>query len=275
MSGERRFFAKESDIKLDDNGKGSIVLREQDAAHIAAVLRLQPGARIFVSDGTNRLYEVELTQVSRETVAGQVIAVEKAPLRGAVLTVFQGLPKAKKMDFIVEKLTEVGADNIVPVKMARSIAEYEDKRAAKKLERWRAIAEEAAKQSRRVTIPAVNDIAVWKAALGDMAGLDVMIAPWEDETGKTVADAVKEAILVWRDAVGGTGKSAVECDEPMFKIGIVIGPEGGFTDAEIAEARAAGARTVTLGPNILRTETAGIVAAALALAAISEPEFQH
>lgn len=248
----RRFFVRPEDV-----GDGTIVISGGDAGHISRVLRLGPGDELSISDGAGRVYDAAIVSVDRDRVICSFShSRECGGSEGRALTVYQGLPKGKKMDLIVEKLTEVGAGRIVPVTMARSVAEYAGERAAKKVERWRATALEAAKQSRRVTVPEVSDVAGWPAALEEIKGLitagGLVLVPWEEAEGLTVRQAV-------------TG-----LDAPPGNVAVVIGPEGGFATEEIAALKDAGAVMVTLGPNILRTETAGIVAAALALDALAE-----
>jgi len=245
LSSERRFFVKPEDI-FDD----TVVITGQDAAHIAAVLRLQTGDRVSVSDGQTMVYEVELTRVSRDEVRGHALSATERPGTNASLVVYQGLPKAKKMDLIVEKLTEIGADRIVPVAMSRSVAEYDGARGGKKVERWRTVAAEAAKQSRRVTLPEVAGIMTWKEAQADMVASGAIIVPWEEEKSKSISEAIDDL-----------DKSPRE----RTSVALVIGPEGGITKEEISDLTKAGAVTVTLGDNILRTETAAIVATALAV----------
>jgi 16S rRNA (uracil1498-N3)-methyltransferase len=248
----RRFFVRPDDISGD-----TITISGGDAGHIGRVLRLGPGDKLSISDGVGRVYDAEIVSVERDRVICSFSNSRDYETPRIKVTLYQGLPKGKKMDLIVEKLTEVGVDRIVPVAMDRSVAEYAGERQAKKVERWRATALEAAKQSRRVTVPVVEDIKSWTdaaAELKDIVAADgPVIVPWEDAEGLTVREAI--------------GRSAA-----AEEVALLIGPEGGFATQEIATLRSAGAAMVTLGPNILRTETAGIVAAALTLAALQETD---
>jgi 16S rRNA (uracil1498-N3)-methyltransferase len=235
----RRFFVDPTAVS-----EGRVTILGQDAFHINKVLRLDVGDVISVSNSVDTVYEVKLTEVTKDRVVGEVTAVEIIEPETVRLTVFQGLPKGKKMDFIVEKLTEIGAAAIVPVTMARSVAEYDGTRGAKKLERWRAIALEAAKQSKRDTVPGVSEIVSFKAAGAMMAGFDKVIVPWEEEA--------EDGIRIPEVAISGD-------------VALVIGPEGGMEKAEVDALMGSNTAVVTLGKTILRTETASIVAAALVI----------
>ena len=162
------------------------------------------------------------------------------------MTVYQGLPKADKLDFIAQKLTELGAARLVPVRMARSVAKLDGKDGEKRRERLDKIAREAAKQcgrGRPLQVAAPMD---WRDALEDMKNRGLMLVPWEE----ALKGRVKEAFA----------------DRPDARdIGVAVGPEGGITPGEIGEMTAIGGRCVTLGPRILRAETAAVVSAALVM----------
>lgn len=233
----------------------TVTLTGQDAHHIANVLRLKAGDRVAVSDGVDKIYEVELAEIGKNRITGIIQNVDTVQPSDIRLTVFQGLPKGKKMDFIVEKLTEIGAARIVPVEMARSVAEYDGARGAKKLDRWRAIGLEAAKQSKRVTIPEISEIVRFKDAAAALKEYDLVVVPWEGVagTGNHLAGIVSSV------------RNQLPRNDVNHQVALVIGPEGGFEPDEIDALLERGAVTVTLGRNILRTETAGLVAAALIL----------
>jgi 16S rRNA (uracil1498-N3)-methyltransferase len=225
-------------------GDGSVSISGQDAKHISKVLRLRSGDLITISDGAGYSYQVELVQVAESKVLGRVIETLPFTVPEKKLTVFQGLPKGRKMELIVEKLTELGVARIVPVTLARSVPEYGDNRETKRLERWKAIAYEACKQSRRPWLPEIGEFLVWDAALAMLDGFDELLVPYEDSQGERLGDVFE-------------GKGDL--------VAAFIGPEGGFEESEIASLGEQGAKTFSLGDNILRTETAAIVASALIL----------
>ena len=227
-------------------GEGDTTIRlvGQDAKHIGKVLRLKPGDSISVSDGQSRFYNVELVTVSEREVTGSVKKVVEFKQERFTLKVFQGIPKGRKMNLIVEKLTELGASEIVPVVMERSVPEFKRGQGGARTARWRQIALEAAKQSRRKTVPEVVDIIDWDDALERLGQCAAVLVPYEEERTTRLRDL--------RFVTNG-------------EIALVIGPEGGFEAAEVAALRAAGAMTFTMGEIILRTETAAVAAAALVM----------
>ncbi len=219
----------------------------EEAAHAFKVLRLRPGEAVEISDGEGVLFAAELTDVSREIVRARLMEQLDSKEPPVSLTLYTGYPKAEKLELIVQKLTELGAVRIVPVIMARSVARPDAKDGAKKRERLERIALEAAKQCGRGRVPEIAAPMSWKQALADMAERKLMLVPWEDARGTTLG-AVHEA-------------RPNETD-----IGLLIGPEGGISAEEIADAEYAGAVPVTLGPRILRAETAAIASSAVVMA---------
>ena len=153
---------------------------------------------------------------------------------------FQGLPKSDKMEFIVQKAVELGVFGIVPVATKRAVVKLDDKKAAKKVERWNSIAEGGAKQSGRNVIPEVTKVMSFKEAIAFAKELDVILIPYE------LAEGMQET------------KQIIEDIRPGQSIGIFIGPEGGFETEEVEYAISQGAKAITLGKRILRTETAGL-----------------
>jgi 16S rRNA (uracil1498-N3)-methyltransferase len=221
---------------------GFAVLPAEEAKHAAKVLRLKPGDEVCAMDGAGRRWRAEMAG------EGRVRLLEELPANecSARITVYEGLPKADKLDFIAQKLTELGAARLVPVKMERCVVKLDGKDGAKRRERLQKIAREAAKQCRRGLPMDVSEPMDWRAALTAMAAHDALLIPWEDARGTRLKDAFAEL--------------------PAAKdIGIVIGPEGGMSPDEVDAMLQIGGRTVTLGPRILRTETAAVVSAALAM----------
>ncbi len=217
------------------------MLPPEESHHAATVLRLRPGERVVVFDGRGREREVELTTVSPRAVAGRVVAVRSGPRLPLRLTLVQGVPKGTKMDAIVRMGTELGIEHFLPVLTRRTMT----RPPAARVERWRRIALAAAKQSGRSAVPRVDLPRLPAEIWPELRGFLVLL-PWEGETSRSIGAALQ----------AHPGASAVA---------ICIGPEGGWTPEEVQQAVAYGAHPVTLGELILRTETAGLVAAAMVL----------
>ncbi len=232
----RRFFVSPEGVEGD-----RVVLPPDESRHVAAVLRLRPGERIVVSDGRGRDYVVELTTVTVRAVAGRVVETLPGARPAVALTLVQGVPKGTKMDAIVRMGTELGIARFIPVLTRRAVA----RPAASRLDRWRRIAAAAAKQSGRSTVPSVDVprpfAEVWPLLAGSL-----VLLPWEREKGRLIG-----AVLAAR--------------RNARAVTICVGPEGGWAEEEVHDAVAHGAHPVTLGDLILRTETAGLVAAAMVL----------
>ena len=220
-------------------------LLPDEARHAAKVLRLRPGDEICAMDGAGRRWRAELIEAGGGWSARLLEALpeNEAPVK---ITVYEGIPKADKLDFIAQKLTELGAAALVPVRMERCVAKLDQKDGQKRRERLQKIAREAAKQCGRARPLDVAAPMDWRAALAAMGRHDLLLIPWEEARDGRVKD-------VFADVPGARD------------IGVVIGPEGGMSPGEVDAMRAVGGRTVTLGPRILRTETAAVVAAALAM----------
>lgn len=221
---------------------GVAALPPEEAKHAAKVLRLRPGDEVCAMDGAGRRWRGELAEGGRVRLMEEWPSNE-SPLR---LTVYEGLPKADKLDLIAQKLTELGAAALVPVRMERCVVKLDDRDGAKRQDRLTKIAREAAKQCRRGLPMAVSKPLGWREALERMKSHELLLIPWEEASGARLAD-MREAFPEARD------------------IGIVVGPEGGISPEEVGAMRAIGGRAVTLGPRILRTETAAVAAAALAM----------
>ena len=221
-------------------------LKPEDAKHAAQVLRMQSGEEFYaVGEGGGR-FLAELCEVSKESCTAllrEELSDNESPLR---VTVYQGLPKADKLELVVQKLTELGAARLVPVKMERSVVKLSDKDAQKKQERLQKIAREAAKQCKRGGCLEVAAPQTWKQLRDAMSAHDLLLVPWEDAQGFGL-------------------KAAHEAFPEAKDIGIVIGPEGGMSENEVRALEELGAKQITLGPRILRTETAAIAAATMAM----------
>ena len=224
----------------------TVSLTPEDARHCAQVLRMQSGEEFYaVGEGGSR-FLAELREVSRESCTAllrEALSDNEAELR---VTVYQGLPKADKLELIAQKLTELGAARLVPVKMERCVVKLNDKDGQKKQERLQKIAREAAKQCKRGGCLEVAATQTWKQLRESMAAHDLLLVPWEDARGFGL-------------------KAAREAYPEARNIGIVIGPEGGMSESEVRALEELGAKQITLGPRILRTETAAIAAATMAM----------
>lgn len=232
-----RFYV--SDVSEADK---SVHIYGEDVNHIKNVLRLRAGDEITVGDGSGRDYTCNISEITEDCVVADIcdITDNAAELR-IDLYLFQGLPKADKMEFIIEKAVELGAKAIIPVMMERTVVKLDDKKKPRKLERYNLIAESASKQSRRGIIPEVKNFVNMKEAIEIASKLDMIIVPYESAKG------MDYSLEVFKEAA-----------DKKKSVGIFIGPEGGFADKEIEALKAAGARIVSLGHRILRTETAGL-----------------
>ena len=232
-----RFFVDidGSDVGTDINITGG------DVNHIRNVLRLKVGEQIVVSDGRGRDYTCRISQIDTDVVICNIEDINdnfaELPVE---VTLFQGYPKSDKMDLIVQKMVELGVHRIVPVFTARTIVKLDQKKAAKKTDRYQTIAESAAKQSGRGIIPEITEPVSFADALKMAKDLDMNIIPYEE------AEGIEQSRKVISDISGHRS------------LGIFIGPEGGFAREEVGQAQAIGAECITLGHRILRTETAGL-----------------
>ncbi len=231
-----RFFVSPEQVSHDD-----ICIRGNDVNHMKNVLRMKPGDEVSVSDGEGTDYFCRVLSLEKDEVR---LSIENSWHSYVELPVelylFQGLPKGDKMELIIQKAVELGAKAVIPVKTERVIVKIDEKKEQKKLSRWNQIAQAAAKQSGRGLIPQVMPIMTFKEALVMASQLDGSLIPYEKAEGMAAAR-----------------KTVAELKN-CKKIGVFIGPEGGFDEKEIELAASAGIRPITLGHRILRTETAGL-----------------
>ena len=226
-----QFFVEEEQVHSD-----SISITGGDVNHIKNVLRMKNGEKIRVSSKSGQAYFCHISSILDDEV---IAAIDSADETGTELdnhiVLYQGLPKGDKMELIIQKAVELGVSEIVPVAMKNCVVKLDEKKAAKKLQRWQAIAESAAKQSKRTVIPTVKQPVTYKEALKIASELDM--------------DATRE--IMEQLKAGQT-------------IGVVVGPEGGFAPEEIALVdEHATMHRISLGRRILRTETAGLAALAM------------
>ena len=223
--------------------------------HLRNVLRLCKGDEITVLDGLGRIYEVILISCERDVAVGEIKSSWEVRPPLLEVTLFAGLPKADKMDMIVQKATELGAHGIVPILCRRTVPHLSAEQAQKRLDRWRQIAVEASKQSHRPFLPFVSHIVTLDEALEEsQADLKLFfVAPVSSATRCQCCKASNRL------------KDVLKKNARAKKVDIFIGPEGGFTEDEVCSSLSAGAMQVSLGDSVLRTETAAIAALAIVL----------
>lgn len=248
----------------------------EDLHHLGKVLRGRPGMEIDISDGDCWEYKTVLEELTEDCATLKIIDKQKFATEPVTrVTLYQGIPKAAKMETVIQKTVEMGVDTIVPVFMERTVV-VEKGNFGKKLDRWQKISAEAVKQCKRGIIPRVTESYDFDRMLAELADYDMVICPYENEEGLTIKDYLRGAAAAGKSgrdvppdgpAAGQEGEksaAASSCPAPQARrIGLIIGPEGGFSDGEVARLKAAGAATVTLGKTILRTETAGLAALAM------------
>lgn len=221
-----------------------------DAHHLMRVMRAEPGDKVIVCDGTGRECVAEVVSLEKERAALKVLDDRVSANEPAVqIWIAQSLPKGDKFETVIQKGTEIGAAAFLPFVSARTVVHYDAKKEAKRLERWRKIAKEAAEQAHRGRVPNVAEPLGWSGLLDAAERAKLALFCYEKESGMLLRDALR--------ASGPLGQGDV--------VLIVVGPEGGFTEAEAEEARRRGLAPVGLGRRILRTETAALVAAACVL----------
>ena len=228
-------------IKPEQAAAHEVAIIGSDVNHIKNVLRMKVGEQICVNDGSHE-YLCSIAQLDAEEVTAKIEQVSETtselPSR---IVLFQGLPKADKMETIIQKCVELGVHEIVPVQMKRCVVKLDCKKEEAKRKRWQAISESAAKQSKRSIIPNVSEVLSFKQALEKAKELDVLLLPYECAEGMAYTRMVVSKI------------------KPGQSVGIFIGPEGGFDGDELKLASEAECNIITLGKRILRTETAGMM----------------
>jgi 16S rRNA (uracil1498-N3)-methyltransferase len=226
------------------NGR-QIVLNGEPARYLGRVLRLRVGDRLNVFNGDDGEWQADIVAMTRETatlrIAGTYDSATESPLR---VHLVQGVSRGERMDFVVQKATELGVKRITPVFTAHGVVKLEGERADKRREHWQRIAESACEQCGRVRPPLVDSplpLAYWFGAAAPADSTQLVLAP-------------------------GTAQPLTGIDSPGTKLCLLVGPEGGLSDSELADAAIAGFRRVSLGPRVLRTETAALAALAIAQA---------
>lgn len=232
-----QFFVEKSQIQ-----DSKIVITGPDFNHIKNVLRMKIGEEILISNGMDQKeYHCKIAEYQEEIVECDIlqIAESKQELPSKIY-LFQGLPKADKMEWIIQKAVELGVFEIIPVSCKRSIVKLDYKKEKNKLTRWQGISEAAAKQSKRFFVPKIHELMSFSEAIEYAKEIDLKCIPYEKAEGMEETKAFFSKICEGRT------------------IAVFIGPEGGFEPNEIEQAMKIGIKPITLGKRILRTETAGM-----------------
>lgn len=231
------FFVEPSQIQ-----DKKIIITGRDVNHIKNVLRMKIGEEIAVSNGVdNREYRCGIEEYTEQEIICTLRFIKEDGVElPAKIYLFQGLPKADKMELVIQKAVELGVYEVIPVAAKRCVVKLDEKKAAAKVNRWQGIAEAAAKQSRRGVIPVVRNVMSMQEAIVYTQSMDVKIIPYE------LAEDMQHT------------KDIIRSVKPGESIAVFIGPEGGFEESEVQSALTAGIEPVTLGRRILRTETAGL-----------------
>lgn len=232
-----QFFVDSSQIQ-----DKRIIITGSDVNHIKNVLRLQPGEEIAVKNGVDdREYRCGIEEITQDSVICTLRFIREEGVElPSKIYLFQGLPKADKMELIIQKSVELGVFEVIPLAVKRCVVKLDEKKAAAKVKRWQGIAEAAAKQCRRGIIPTVSEPMSMREAVAYARQMDVRLIPYE------LAGDMAHT------------KEIIEAIRPGQSVAVFIGPEGGFEQSEVEEALAAEIMPVTLGKRILRTETAGL-----------------
>ncbi|MGH4050989.1 MAG: 16S rRNA (uracil(1498)-N(3))-methyltransferase [Clostridium sp.] len=236
-----KFFVPKGNI----DGKHAVI-NSEDVKHIYRVLRLQVGDKISVNNSEGKEYLGEITSIDKKEVNINILEESAINNESPVeVYLFQGLPKSTKMDLIVQKNTEIGIKAITPIitKRVEGKTELKD---FKKVDRWNKIALEASKQSKRSLVPQINAPIEFELLIQQLEHMDLVVVPYENQEGYGIKKLTQN----------------IE-KKNINNVAIVIGPEGGFEEDEILKLKEIGAEIVTLGPRILRTETAGFVCLSL------------
>ena len=235
----RKFFVNSNQI---NNNK--IEIMDEDVNHIKNVLRLEIGENIKICDSDKiENYVCEIEEISNKMVVCRILEKVANKAEGNVeLHIFQGLPKADKMELIIQKGTELGVSEFIPVSFKRSIVKLSGKDETKKIDRWQKIAEVASKQSGRDIIPKVRNILTIKDLCNEVKNYDLFLLAYELEENNYIKSEL----------------SKIKDENKNYKIAVVIGPEGGIEESEAEILKEAGAKIISLGKRILRTETVAL-----------------
>lgn len=214
-------------------------LREEDQTYIKSVLRLKKNDHLVVFDGQGHEYQAMISSIQANRTVVEILKKYHPRDKPVRITLSQALPKAGKMDFIIQKATELGVDRVIPFQSARCVSRLTDDNKRQKESRWQKIAVEAARQCGRADVPVISPCVDFQEMIGSVEARGVKIIFWEEETQTGLSDVLR--------------RQRSEGAEDLF---IVVGPEGGFLKEEVDQARHAGFQSVSIGRQILRVETA-------------------
>lgn len=246
-----RFF-----VSPDTLRSGTVELQGPLARQIAVVLRLLPGERIWLLDDSGWECEVVLDAVRKDLATGTVARRRLASAEPRTkVTVYQGLLKGERFEYVLQKCTEVGAVGFVPLLTDRTVVGIVSEYDGQRFKRWRRIIVEAAEQANRGRLPVLHPASLFQAACESAAGLSLIA--WEGESERGLRALLRQSFT--------PGSEAGPRQERPFAVNVFVGPEGGFSEAEVKIARRYGITPVSLGPRILRAETAAVVATAAVL----------
>lgn len=241
-----RFFVNKDNISEE---KDIIIIDDsEDLKHISKVLRLSEGDKIEICNKDNVDYLVSISSIDKKHIECRIINKYTSKTESLIeIVLFQAVPKSSKMDLIIQKNVEIGVKKITPIISDRCVVKIKDKSAEKKkIQRWQKIAYEAAKQCKRGIIPTIGNIVDIQDLNSILSEFDMVIMPYEEENDNGI-------------------KKVISRNADIKKIGIIIGPEGGFTKDEVEKVISWGGSSVSLGPRILRTETAGLVTTSIVM----------
>ena len=240
-----KFFVEPEQIKEDN-----IIIQGQDVNHIKKVLRAKIGDELQICNSkTKENFLCDIENIENEKILCQIKQkIEEKVESNIEVTIFQGLPKADKMEYIIQKSVELGVYDITPVEMKRCVVKLDEKDKNKKQIRWQKISEVAAKQCGRDIIPQINKIINIKNICNLIEKYDIVLVAYENEKENTLKEQLKKI----------KEKINLEKEENKIKIGIVIGPEGGLENQDVELLKENGAKVITLGKRILRTETVAL-----------------
>lgn len=243
-----RFFV----YNINESENNITISDSEDVKHIFKVLRLNPGEKIEICDGQNSEYLCEIQSTSKKEITASIINKIPSKRESDInVDLYQGLPKSAKMDSIIQKCTELGIKSITPLITNRCVSQIKDEKSErKKIERWEKIALSAAKQSKRGIIPSVNNALKFKEALNKFKEYDLVIVAYENEQTRGLKEVLRNS-------------NYKNC-------AIIIGPEGGLEIEEVSSIEEIGGLSISLGPRILRTETAGFTALSIIMYEIGD-----
>lgn len=227
------------ELEIDDH----VSISGDDAHHIIRVLRCRPGDEIKISNGKNTESIGIIEDMNIKSLEIKLRILEKNTVKDIrpMITLLQGVPKGEKFNWILQKNTEIGVCKFIPVVTQRTVVALSPSKFERRRERWGKIVREAAKQCMRMDIPEIGQLTTFDLSLKEVKNHQITIIPWEQEKETSLKKVLKNL------------------DKTISRIAVYIGPEGGFSKDEVEKAKKAGAVPVSLGPRILRTETAGMV----------------